>query len=539
MPHPSSAASQKPVVPRHALIGILAVCLAALNSSLGTGLIGAGLEDLRGVWGLGIDDAAYIPTSVNAAQMFMGPLSIILAARFGHRRVLLYAGGIYILSTLFLPLMPPTAMVLVFLVIGGLASWTFYPLALSFISRNLPVQLIPFGVAAYCMDLLGTNHMVHALEGLYLDHWNWKWIFWTPAVLTIPMLLCVKVGIPPVPRDQLLPHSNYGEILYVSGGLTMLYIALDQGERLDWYNNGLINGLLLAGTILLLMAFIRHRIDAYPFLDFSYLKSRNILILGLLVLFFRVILLRVSALIPLFLETLHQYRPTEIGHLLSLSLITFLVALVVIADLLRRVYVRIVLIAGFLILGLVNFYDSHALSTWIGNDFIIQQMFGAVGICMAVLGTFAGVVFEGRLTGAYRNRAGAYCQGAFFQVVRLFGAQLSASGLRRFIQVRDHYWQTKLVSGLQSSWQFDDRLAHLGTALAPQAAGPLQSPAIAAGLIAGSVQAQAFTLAVDDSFMLLALVSLVALVAVFMMTPIPLPHQLPDADAAPPAPAKP
>jgi MFS transporter, DHA2 family, multidrug resistance protein len=284
---------------------------------------------------------------------------------------------------------------------------------------------------------------------------------------------------------------------------------------------------------LLLTAFIRRQIRPHPFLDFSYLKSRNILILGLLVLVFRVILLRVGALIPLFLETLHQYRPTEIGHLLSFSLIPFLVALTVIADLLRRVHVRLVLIGAYLILGIVNFYDAHALSTWIGDDFIIQQMIGAVAICMAVIGTFSGVVFEGRLTGAYRNRAGAYCQGAFFQVVRLFGAQLSASGLRRFIQVRDHFWQTKLVSGLQSGWQFDDRLGHLSTALAPQAAGPLQRPEIAAGLIAGSVKAQAFTLAVDDSFMMLALISLAALVAVFMMTPIPLPRQLPDADAAP------
>jgi hypothetical protein len=142
-------------------------------------------------------------------------------------------------------------------------------------------------------------------------------------------------------------------------------------------------------------------------------------------------------------------------------------------------------------------------------------------------------VFEGRLTGAYRSAAGAYCQGAFFQAVRLFGTESSTSALRRFIQVRQHFWQTKLVSGLGSDWQFDERLKHLGTALAPQAAGPLQRPEIAAGLVASSVHAQAFTLAVDDSFMVLALVSLVALVAVLMMTPIPLPHQLPAVDAAP------
>ena len=196
-------------------------------------------------------------------------------------------------------------------------------------------------------------------------------------------------------------------------------------------------------------------------------------------------------------------------------------------------YVRIVLCVGFFVLGIVNFFDSHALSTWIGNDFITQQMIGSVAICMAFMGIMSGVVFEGRLTGAYNNRAGAYCQGAFFQIARLFGSIASASALRRFIQVREHFWQTNLVSGLSSSWQFANRQMHLSTALAPQAAGPLQRPELAAGLIANSVQTQAFTLAIDDSFMMFALVSLVALVAVLMMTPIPLPHQLPDADAVP------
>ena len=147
------------------------------------------------------------------------------------------------------------------------------------------------------------------------------------------------------------------------------------------------------------------------------------------------------------------------------------------------------------------------------------------------MGTVSGIVFEGRLTGAYKNRAGAYCQGAFFQVVRLFGTEASTSGLRRYIQVREHFWQTKLVAGLSATWPLGDRVTHLGTALASQAAGPMQRPEIALGLVAHSVRDQAFTLAIDDSFMVLALFSVVGLIAVSMMTPIPLPHQLPDADA--------
>lgn len=199
----------------------------------------------------------------------------------------------------------------------------------------------------------------------------------------------------------------------------------------------------------------------------------------------------------------------------------------------RRVHVRYVLLFGFFVLAIINFYDAHALSTWIRNDFVTQQMIGSVALCMAVMGVFSGIIFEGRLTGAYRNRAGAYCQGAFFQAVRLFSQEAAISAARRFILVREHYWQTKLVSGTASAWQLGDRVMHLGTALAPQSAGPLQRPEIALGLIASSVQNQAFTLSIDDSFMLLAFVCLVSVVAIGMMTHIHLPDQLPDADAFP------
>jgi MFS transporter, DHA2 family, multidrug resistance protein len=528
---PPAFKTEKPVVARHALVGIVAVLLAAVVSSLGSGMISSGIEDLRGAWGLGIDDAAYISTAFSGAQMFMGPFAIILAARYGHRPVLMFCGYVYVITSLILPFAPRMVMTHFILIISGLASGTFYPLTLSFITRNLPMRLVPYGVAAYTMDLLGGNHVTQAMEGYFLDHLSWHWIFWNQAILTLPMLLCVHYGITATPKEQLIPKCDYTGVLYLSGGLTALYIALDQGERLDWYNNGLINGLVIAGVLLLTACAIRRVRAPNPFIDLGYLKSRNVLVLGVLIVLFRVILLRAVVIVPVFLEQLHQYRTPEIGNLLLLSLAPYLVALPVVAFFMGKVHVRIIMAIGFFTLAIINFYDSHALSTWIGNDFIVQQCIGSVALCMAVLGTMSGTVFEGRLTGAYRNRAGAYSQGAFFQVVRLFGSEASSAGLRRFVQVREHFWQTKLVSDLGSNWQYNDRIGQLSIALAPQAAGPLQRPEIAAGLVAGSVHAQSFTLAIDDVFMLVSLVSFFALIAIFMMKPIPLPHQLPDADA--------
>jgi len=525
-----------PVVPRHALIGILAVSLAAVNSTLGSGLIGAGLEDLRGVWHLGIDDAAYVPTAFNAAQMFMGPVSVMLAARFGHRQVLLYAGAFYILSMMVLPLVPHIVPITMLLIVAGLSSGTFYPLCLSFITRNLPLSLVTFGIAAYNLDLLATNHLTLSLEGWFMDHASWRWIFWCPAVLSLPMLLCVRIGIPPTPRQQLIPRFSFAGMSYLALSLTMFYIALDQGERLDWYNNGLINGLVLTGVILFIALLIRRSYRPSPFLDFSYLRTRNIWLLAFLMLAFRTMLVRVGFIIPLFLERVHQYRPPETGWLFMLSVVPFLIALPFIAFLMNKIRVRSVMAVGLIILALVNFRDAHALSTWMRNEFVVTQMLGAAGICMVAMASISGIAFEGRVSGAYKNRSGAYAQGAFFQIARLFGSVASVSAFRRFLLFREHFWQTKLVSGLQTSWQFDQRRADLGIALAPQAAGPQQASDSGAGLIAKSVNTQSFTLAIDDTFMLLACVSIFGLLAVAMMKRVPLPAELPDVDAPPPKP---
>jgi DHA2 family multidrug resistance protein len=532
-------AADKPVVSPHALIGIAAVSLAAVNSSLGSGLLGSGIADLRGVWGLGIDDAAYIPTAFSAAQMFMGSLSVMLAARFGHRNILLTAGVIYILVSLFLPFAPHKVPILFFTVLAGLSSGTFYPLCLSFISRNLPVALVPFGIAAYNFDLLVTNHIVQSMEGFFIDHAGWQWIFWSQAILALPMLVCVRIGIPQTPKDQLLPRFRYNGILYFSAALTLFYIALDQGERLDWFNNGLINGLCISGTLLLVATVISRLRDPNPYLDFSYVWTRNVLLLGLILMLFRVMLLRIGFLIPVFLERLHQYRSTDIGWLFLLSVVPFVIALPTIAHFLRKIHVRPALIAGFVILALCNFHDAHALSTWTRLDFIPAQMVGVFGICLIAMGTMCGVVFQGRLSGAYRVREGAYAQGAFFQAVRIFGSQASTSGMKRFVIVREHFWQTKLVSTLSSGTLGDADSAKLATALAPQSAGPGLAAGVAQGLIDKRVPTESFTLATDDGFMLLAWISVIALVAVALMKHIPLPRELPAADATPKPPPDP
>src|ERR1700741_4119385 len=113
-------------------VGSVGVFLGAGIATLNGRVISVGLPDLHGAMGFGFDEASWIPTSYNMAQMFIGPFSVFLGAMLGARRGLLYSGAIFTLCSILLPFSPSVRVTLCLQVISGLTSGTFYPLTLAY-----------------------------------------------------------------------------------------------------------------------------------------------------------------------------------------------------------------------------------------------------------------------------------------------------------------------------------------------------------------------------------------------------------------------
>src|SRR5580692_11935802 len=93
--HPSSGGiSTRP------LIGVIAVLLGAVISTLAGRFTTFGLADVRGAVHAGFDEGAWIPTAFTVGQMLIGPLSVWLGMVFGPRRVLTASGAIFAISNL-------------------------------------------------------------------------------------------------------------------------------------------------------------------------------------------------------------------------------------------------------------------------------------------------------------------------------------------------------------------------------------------------------------------------------------------------------
>ncbi len=296
-------------------IGIVGVFLGAGIATLNARLVGVGLADLRGALGLGFDEASWIPTALNMATMFSGVFVVFLNVLYGPRRILLPAAGIFAITSALLPFAPTFWLMLAMLVIAGLTSGTFYSLTLTFVLTALPKRLIIFGIAAYAADIVFVSNVASAIEGWYVGNLSWRWIFWNAALFTPLMMICVYFGIPRRPAGDARP--SWRGFAYFSLGLSLLYGAMDQGERLDWLNSGVIVAMLAAGVFLVGAAWVRRIFHPNPTLSLSFLNSRNIILLGLSIFVFKFVHLATIVLVPGFLGNIQRYRALQTGEALA------------------------------------------------------------------------------------------------------------------------------------------------------------------------------------------------------------------------------
>ena len=471
-------------------------------------LISVGLPDLRGHLHLGFDEASWLSTSFNAALMFIGPFSVYLGGLLGARRVLLACAWAFTVISLLLPLVHSLPLFLVLLVLAGLTAGTFYPLTLSFVLRGLPMRYVLLGIAMYAVDIEFTTNVAHSLEAWYMDHLSWRWIFWNSAALTPIMTVLIYFGIPwqPLPKPKEgQPKPNWRGFLYASLGFSLLFIALDQGQRLDWWHSGTIVGLTVSGLFLVAMSLVRRFLVPNPLINLKFLLSRNTLLLGVVLMLFRFVMLAPVVAVPSYLGSVKGYLPLQTGPvLLWVALPQFLCGLVAMYSV-KYIDARLVLTAGFGLVAIACLMNARLSSAWSGTNFTASQAVMAIGLALAFNSMVGAIILEVLNSGALSRPIDVLTFAGYFQTVRLFGGEAGSALLQHFIAVREQFHSNILGLGVQlgdpATYQ---RLLGLSAGVQSRSSGLPMAGGRAAEILGLQVRQQAFTLAITDSFLLIA-----------------------------------
>src|SRR6266478_1558756 len=520
----AAAAAIPAEVSTRPLLGILGVVTGAGVVTLTSRMISLGLADFRGVHGFGYDEGAWIGTAFDIGLMFIGPFTVYLGGLMGPRRILLSAAALFTVLLIFLPLVHSYSLVIAMVLLSGLTSGTFYPLTLTFALRNIPLRYLPFTIALYATFVDGAVNIAPSLYGWYRDHLSWQWMFWNSALIAPVMMACIYFGIPPTPaRKKGGPAPSFAGFLYLSAGLALIFAALQQGQRLDWWRSGVFNALFASGTFFLLCALVRRLRGPNPLVALPYLMKWNTMLLGSLLFWFRFTLCTTIILVPQSLAIrgleADQIGPAIIWSALPLIPIAFIAALL----LLRKHDPRLLFAIGLACTAFAAWLNSQYASAWAAENFYRTELLSGVGQAFAFIGLVGCIVLQAIFAGALAKPEWVLTFSAFFHTIRIFGGTAGAIYMGHFLAQREKLHSNLLGLHVSAGNWITDQNVHAMTAgLYAKSSGMAAAGARAVDLIAARLRLQAYSLSILDGFLLIAWSCACALIFVALLRQSPL-----------------
>jgi DHA2 family multidrug resistance protein len=519
-----AAAAIPSEVSRRPLLGILGVVTGAGLVTLAGRMLSLGLADMKGHVGISFDDGAWLDSAFNASLMFIGPFTVYIGGLLGPRRVLLFAAGLFAATSLFLPLIHNYSLLVVALIVAGLTSGTFYPLTLTFALRNIPLRYLPYTIALYAIFVDGGVNVAPSLYGWYRDHLSWQWMFWNSAVIAPVMMICIYFGIPPQPpRKKSAPAPSFVGFLYLSFGLALIFTALQQGQRLDWWRSGEFNAWFWSGSFFLLCALVRRLRAPNPLVALPYLAQWNTIVLGCLLFWFRFTLCTTIILIPQSLA-IHGFEADQIGPAIIWSAVPLLPIAFIAAFLLsRKADPRLLFAAGLAGTAFAAWMCAQYTTAWAAQNFYRTELLVGVGQAFAFIGLVGCIVLQAIFTGGLAKAERALSFSAYFHVIRLFGGTAGAIYMGHFIAQREKLHSNLLglhVNG--GNWITDQNIRAMTAGLYAKSSGITAAGARAIDLIGARLRLQAYSLSLIDGFLLLAWSCFCALILVALLGKSPL-----------------
>ena len=495
-------------------LGLLAVLMGTFISTLNGRLSSFGLADIRGAVGAGVDDGAWITTAQTAAQMLVTIPAVWLAATYGPRRVLIGATIAFAVISLLTPYSATLPELLTMQFLSGLASGFFIPLTLSFILLNMPPRYLAFGIALYALNLELSLNISASLEGWYVEHHSWRWIFWQNVPLALIMSLCLHRGIAARPITTRPPNDIFG-LVAGGAGLALIYAALDQGNRLDWLNSGLVWGLMLAGGLLVVATVTHAARAAHPLLNLKVVFGSALPMLFVLIAFLRLTIQSTAYLIPLFLGSVRGFRALEVGDTLIWIAVPQLIFCPLAGLMLRRSDARLVASIGFIFISVACLMVAYNLTPFWGSyQFLPSSFLQSIGQSFAL----SGVIFFGIL---HLKREDALTFGAVLQTARLMGGEIGTAFITTLARVRGQVASNLLGQHIQvGDPQVMQRVRAYG-ALTTRVIDPAGAVARGEQVLGNVVRAAATTQAVIDCFVALGLLTAVALLIITLRRAAP------------------
>jgi MFS transporter, DHA2 family, multidrug resistance protein len=313
----AAAPPSKPLPPLHggplALLTI-AVAFATFMEVLDITIVNVSVPHIAGSLGVSPQEGTWAISSYSLASAIMQPLSGWLGKRFGEVRCFCVSAVLFVLMSMLCGVAESMPMLVIARLLQGAGSGPMVALSLSLLLNNYPNEKKGLALALWAMTVVVAPIFGPILGGYLTDNYSWPWIFYINVpvgvlaiVITWTLLRHRETATEKAPIDMI------GLALLVIG-VGSLQFMLDNGNDKDWFASPMITTLGIVAVICLVFFVAWELTERHPVVNLKLFRSRNFTVgvLGLslgMTAFFGI-----NVIFPLWLQTVIGYTASWAGY---------------------------------------------------------------------------------------------------------------------------------------------------------------------------------------------------------------------------------
>lgn len=507
----TAAPASLPMHPLRCAAYIAASTLLSMTQGLGMNLIATNIPQIQGYLGATNTEATWLIAAYMAPNVSLSIALIKIRNQFGLRNFAELSLAIFVLVSLLHLFVTDLQSAIMIRFVSGIAAAPLSSLAfLYMLEAFTPARKMTIGICLVLTNISLASPLARLLSPTLLDIGQWQGLYMFEIALAfIAFGVIYILPLTPMPRAKVIEKLDIVSYLLIAIGFGCTAVVLVTG-RLYWWREAPWLGVLLAIAVVTVIAAVVIELNREkPLLDIRWIASKEIVHFAGTILLFRLAVSEQSSVANNFFQNL-GLQNDQISLLYIISMLSMIAAGLCCAAVMspERVPAIHAVALVFLIIG--SYMDSQSTNLTRPSNMYVSQAFIAAATAL-----FLPPAMSVGLASALKRGPNYILSFIIvFLSTQSLGGLLGQSAFGSFITIREKFHSNILAEHIvMSDPLVIQRAAQLANAYGRVISDKVLLNGQSISLLSQQATREANILAYNDAFLLIAAISLCALIA--------------------------